>query len=41
VNYQLACEEDPERETYRRHSFTPEEDRVKSLKWGTRSLFVD
>lgn len=41
VNYQLACEEDPDRQSYRRNSYTPEGDRVKSLKWGTRSLFVD
>ncbi|OUR98550.1 hypothetical protein A9Q84_03820 [Halobacteriovorax marinus] len=41
VNFQLACEEDPDKQTYRRNSFTPAEDRVKSLKWGTRSLFVD
>lgn len=41
VDYQIACENDPDRQTYRRNSFTPVEDRVKSVKWNSRSLFVD
>jgi DTW domain-containing protein YfiP len=41
VDYQLACEKDPSRQTYRRNSFTPEEERRKSVKWDSRSLFVD
>ncbi|WP_372655752.1 tRNA-uridine aminocarboxypropyltransferase [Halobacteriovorax sp.] len=41
VNYQLECESDPNRQTYRRNSFTPFEKRKKSVKWKTRSLFVD
>lgn len=41
VKYQLDCERDPNRQTYRRNSFTPHEKRRKSLKWNTRSLFVD
>lgn len=41
VDFQIACEEDPERQTYRRNSFRPVEKRVKSVKWKTRSLFVD
>jgi DTW domain-containing protein YfiP len=41
VDYQIACEEDPDRQTYRRNGFTPVEKRIKSVKWKTRSLFVD
>ncbi len=41
VHYQLECENDPNRQTYRRNSFTPFEKRRKSAKWNTRSLFVD
>ncbi len=41
VQYQLECENDPNRQTYRRNSFTPFEKRKKSVKWKTRSLFVD
>ncbi len=41
VDYQIACESDPSKQTYRRNSFTPVEDRKKSEKWNTRSLFVD
>lgn len=41
VQYQLECESDPNRQTYRRNSFTPFEKRRKSVKWKSRSLFVD
>ncbi|WP_127718111.1 tRNA-uridine aminocarboxypropyltransferase [Halobacteriovorax sp. HLS] len=41
VDYQIACEEDPNRQTYRRNAFTPVEKRKKSVKWRSRSLFVD
>jgi hypothetical protein len=41
VDFQMACEVDPDRKTYRRNSFRPVKKRVKSVKWKTRSLFVD
>ncbi|CBW25556.1 conserved hypothetical protein [Halobacteriovorax marinus SJ] len=41
VQYQLHCENDPDRQTYRRNAHTPYEKRRKSVKWKTRTLFVD